>query len=57
MMEAQRMTEEEIGRLEDAVSNGSFTHNLPTIMRLLATIRYLRDQASARMIPLEGTVK
>jgi len=56
-MNAQRMTEEEIDRLEDAVSNGSFTHNLPTIMRLLATIRYLRDQASARMIPLEGTVK
>ncbi len=62
-MIAQRLTPGELARLESVIADGEITHNLPTIMRLVATVRNLESQLHYRMIstattfiPFEGAV-
>ncbi len=62
-MIAQRLTPVELARLESVIADGEITHNLPTIMRLMATIKSLELQLHRRMvftgtclIPFEGAV-
>lgn len=62
-MNAQRLSEEDLRKLEGVIADGEIVHNLPIIMRLIATIRFQQAEldrrvicAGMRLVPLEGVV-
>ncbi len=62
-MRAKRLTQIELARIEALIADGEITHNLPTIMRLVATVRHLESRLyrsavydGATFVPYLGTV-